>query len=184
MPAAEQPRPQRIFLPDLEEGGLLPSGIEVIGRGRNGDRMFMEISGSGPDLEMVVERVFDEHFGDTNPASTGSDPGRGEMNEPLPFRRRSVGAGHTIRATPPRFALAALAKVVSFPHAPGDPGCMFPLDVEGQKLYDELSRVLFEQKRLTVLSHAELSALCGGMSAERDKISKENRPLRWPLFAS
>lgn len=65
VPAAEQPRPRRIFLPDLEEGSLLPSGIEVIGRGRNGDRMFMEISGSGPDLEMVVERVFDEHFGDT-----------------------------------------------------------------------------------------------------------------------
>lgn len=69
-------------------------------------------------------------------------------------------------------AEAALAKVVSFPTLREIPECMFPLDVEGQKLYDELSRVLFEQKRLTVLSHAELSALCGGMSAERDKISK------------
>lgn len=71
---------------------------------------------------------------------------------------------------------AAAAKVIAFPSLLEIPKCSFPLDAEGQRLYDELARVLFEQGRLTVLSHQEISALAGGMSAEREKVAKGKAP--------
>lgn len=66
---------------------------------------------------------------------------------------------------------AASAKVIAFPSLQDIPSCSFPLDDEGQRIYDDLTRTLFEQGRLTVLTHLEISALAGGISAERAKIS-------------
>lgn len=67
-------------------------------------------------------------------------------------------------------SVGAVTNLVAFPSLREIPACMFPLDAQGQALYDELARVLFEQGRLTVLSHAELSALAGGMTQVRKKI--------------
>lgn len=71
---------------------------------------------------------------------------------------------------------AAAAKVIAFPSLQDIPKCSFPLDEEGQRIYDDLTRTLFEQGRLTVLTHLEISALAGGISAERGKIEKGKAP--------
>lgn len=71
---------------------------------------------------------------------------------------------------------AAAAKVIAFPSLQDVPKCSFPLDEEGQRIYDDLTRTLFEQGRLTVLTHLEVSALAGGISAERRKIDMGKAP--------
>ena len=93
--------------------------------------------------------------------------GRPSLSDEEKRRRGTFDTRYSAEAR----AEASLSKVVAFPALREIPECMFPLDEAGQKLYDDLARVLCEQGRLTVLSHAELSSLCGGMSAERSKIA-------------
>ena len=68
-------------------------------------------------------------------------------------------------------AVRRAENVIAFPAFEVVPPCIFPLEEEGQKLYDSLTRSLQEQGRLTVLSHAEASALCGAVSAQRQKMT-------------
>lgn len=63
------------------------------------------------------------------------------------------------------------ATVVAFPTLQKIPKCPFPLDNEGTKIYDSLTRSLFEQGYLTTLTHLEISSLAASVTSMRTKMA-------------